>query len=94
MYWKWPLTFRREADLSKRSAESIVEQLTLREQEILQMIIDGCSNKDIAERLFVTVATVKWHIRQVYQKLHVRSRVQAIMRARELNLIGSADYRD
>jgi WD40 repeat protein/DNA-binding CsgD family transcriptional regulator len=81
--------FRREADLSKRSPESIVEQLTLREQEILQMITDGCSNKDIAERLFVTVATVKWHIRQVYQKLHVRSRVQAIMRARNLNLIGS-----
>ncbi|MEW6581126.1 MAG: protein kinase [Chloroflexota bacterium] len=81
--------FRREADLSRRSPESIVEQLTLREQEILQMITEGCSNKEIADRLFVTVATVKWHIRQVYQKLHVRSRVQAIMRARDLNLIVS-----
>jgi WD40 repeat protein/serine/threonine protein kinase len=81
--------FRREADLSKRSPESIVAQLTLREQEILQMITEGCSNKDIAEHLFITVTTVKWHIRQVYQKLHVRSRVQAIMRARDLNLIGS-----
>ena len=81
--------FRREADLSKRSPESIVEQLTLREQEVLQMITGGCSNKEIAERLFVTPATVKWHIRQLYQKLHVRSRVQAIVRARDLNLIGS-----
>ncbi len=81
--------FRREADLSKRSPESIVEQLTLREQEILQMVTEGCSNKEIAEQLFVTVATVKWHIRQVYQKLHVRSRVQAIMRARDLHLVGS-----
>lgn len=79
--------FRREADLTRRSPESIVEQLTLREQEILQMITEGCSNKEIADRLFVTVATVKWHIRQVYQKLHVRSRVQAIMRARDLSLI-------
>ncbi len=81
--------FRREADLGRRSPDSIVEQLTLREQEILQMITEGCSNKDIAEHLFITVGTVKWHIRQLYQKLRVRSRVQAIMRARELSLIVS-----
>jgi len=81
--------FRREADLSGRSPDSIVEQLTLREQEILQMLTEGHSNKDIAEQLFITVGTVKWHIRQVYQKLRVRSRVQAIMRARQLNLIVS-----
>ncbi len=80
--------FRRETDLSQRSPESIVEQLTLREQEVLQMITEGLSNKEIAENLFVTMATVKWHIRQLYQKLHVRSRVQAIMRARSLQLIG------
>lgn len=81
--------FRREADLTRRSPDSIVEQLTLREQEILQLITTGCSNKEIAEQLFITVGTVKWHIRQAYQKLHVRSRVQAIMRARELNLVVS-----
>jgi WD40 repeat protein/serine/threonine protein kinase len=79
--------FRRETDLGQRAGENIVEQLTLREQEILQMIIDGCTNKDIAQRLFITVGTVKWHVRQVYQKLHVRSRVQAMSRARELNLL-------
>jgi WD40 repeat protein/serine/threonine protein kinase len=79
--------FRREADLSKRSPESIVEQLTLREQEILRMIVDGCSNKQIADQLFIAIGTVKWHVKQLYQKLRVRSRVQAIMRARELNLI-------
>jgi WD40 repeat protein/DNA-binding CsgD family transcriptional regulator len=81
--------FRREAALTQRSGDSIVEQLTFREQEILQMIVDGCSNKEIAQRLFVTVATVKWHIHGVYQKLHVRSRVQAVVKARELNLIVS-----
>ena len=79
--------FRRETALSQRSADNIVEQLTFREQEILQMIVEGCGNKEIAQRLFVTVATVKWHIHGVYQKLRVRSRVQAIVRARELNLI-------
>lgn len=81
--------FHREADLSKHSLDSVVMQLTLREQEILQMITAGSSNKEIAEQLFITVGTVKWHIRQLYQKLHVRSRVQAIMRARDLRLVGS-----
>ncbi len=65
----------------------LVEQLTFREQEILRLIIDGCTNGEIAQQLFVTVGTVKWYIRQIYQKLHVRSRVQAIVRARELRLI-------
>lgn len=79
--------FRRETAPGQQSGENIVELLTLREQEILQMIADGCSNKDIAQRLFITIGTVKWHVRQVYQKLHVRSRVQAMVRARELNLL-------
>lgn len=68
---------------------TLVEQLTLREQEILQFIIEGCSNQEIAQRLFVTLATVKWHVWQLYRKLRVRSRVQAIVRARELNLVVS-----
>lgn len=79
--------FRSETALDRRGGDSIVEQLTFREQEILQMIVEGCSNKEIAQRLFVTVATVKWHIHGVYQKLRVRSRVQAVVKARELNLI-------
>lgn len=66
---------------------TIIEQLTLREQEILTMILHGKSNSEIALELVVTLSTVKWHIRQIYNKLGVRSRVQAIIRARELNLI-------
>ncbi len=82
--------FRQATALSLTQAgESLVEQLTLREQEILQAIIEGCSNREIAQKLFVTVGTVKWHIWQLYRKLHVRSRVQAIARARELNLLVS-----
>src|SRR5262249_2915899 len=57
------------------------------EQEVLQRIIKGQSNRDIAQELFVTVATVKWYIKQIYGKLHVRSRVQAMVRARELHLV-------
>ena len=65
----------------------IIELLTLREQEILQCIIDGLANNQIAEKLFIELSTVKWYIKQIYKKLGVRSRVQAIVRARELNLI-------
>ncbi len=65
----------------------VVEGLTPREQEILRYMIEGRSNKEIAGQLFVTVATVKWYITQIYRKLGVRSRVQAMVRARELNLI-------
>lgn len=83
--------------IGRKQAErdfNIVEQLTFREQEILSLIASGMSNTDIAEKLVVTMATVKWHITQLYKKLSVRSRVQAIVRARELNLIvngGSSD---
>jgi WD40 repeat protein/serine/threonine protein kinase len=80
--------FRQETELGFTPAgESLVEQLTLREQEILQFIIDGCTNQEIAQKLFITVSTVKWHAWQLYRKLHVRSRVQAIARTRELNLL-------
>lgn len=65
----------------------VIEQLTLREHEILRLITEGMNNQEIANKLFVTVATVRWHIRQLYRKLGVRSRVQAIVRARELDLI-------
>lgn len=66
---------------------NLVETLTQREHEVLRMIIDGRSNKEIAQVLFLSVATVKWHITQIYNKLGVRNRVQAIVRARELDLI-------
>jgi WD40 repeat protein/serine/threonine protein kinase len=77
----------REACGLNRQSTSVVELLTQREQEILQLIIEGLSNKEIAQKLVVTLSTVKWYVGQIYDKLGVRSRVQAIVRARELNLI-------
>lgn len=80
--------FRQAAALSVTHAgDRLVELLTPREQEILKMLIEGKSNREIAQTLVVELSTVKWHITQIYQKLNVRSRVQAIVRARELNLI-------
>jgi WD40 repeat protein/serine/threonine protein kinase len=84
--------FRDSARLTQESQTAdLVESLTRREQEILQLIIEGKSNKQIAQELFLELSTVKWHINRVYKKLGVRSRVQAIVRARELNLIVSTD---
>jgi serine/threonine protein kinase len=84
--------FREAAALGQpATSDSIVEMLTRKEQEILHYIAEGRSNKEIADQLFVTLATVKWYITQIYRKLHVRSRMQAIVRARELNLIVGPD---
>ncbi|HSG42694.1 MAG TPA: LuxR C-terminal-related transcriptional regulator, partial [Anaerolineales bacterium] len=80
--------FREETKLrqNKRGAK-LVESLSLREHEILNLIIKGNTNKQIAEILFLELSTIKWYINKIYKKLSVRSRVQAIIRARELDLI-------
>lgn len=85
------IAFRQALGRDSQQATNVIEQLTLREQEILAMITQGLSNRDIANALVVTVGTIKWHIRQIYTKLGVRSRVQAIVRARELDLIVTGD---
>ena len=54
-----------------------VEPLTAREREVLQLIVDGCSNYMISARLYVTVGTVKSHVRNILKKLYVSDRTQA-----------------
>jgi predicted ATPase/DNA-binding NarL/FixJ family response regulator len=61
--------------------------LTEREIEILRLLADGLSNREIAEQLFLATGTVKWYLGEIYSKLYVTSRTQAIARARELNLL-------
>ncbi len=82
--------FRQAAALSRNGqVAELVESLTLREHEILHLLTEGYTNRQIAQKLFVELPTIKWHISNIYKKLGVRSRVQAILRARELNLIVS-----
>lgn len=69
------------------SAQGLVEPLTEREVEILKLIASGLTNDDIASRLVISRATVKRHISNIYGKLDVPSRTQAIVRARQLHLI-------
>ncbi len=65
----------------------MVEPLSERERLVLQLIMEGLSNQEIAERLVVTVSTVKTHIYNLFGKLGVKSRTQAIARAREYRLV-------
>ncbi|MEL6224429.1 MAG: response regulator transcription factor [Cyanobacteria bacterium J06627_8] len=69
--------------------EQIIESypLTERELEILELIVSGCSNAQIAEKLFVTVGTVKTHVRNILNKLGVGDRTQAAVRALRSGLI-------
>jgi ATP/maltotriose-dependent transcriptional regulator MalT len=61
--------------------------LSAREREILQLIAAGDSNRQIADRLFISEQTVKKHVSNVFQKLSVVSRTQAIDRGRRLGLL-------
>jgi DNA-binding NarL/FixJ family response regulator len=63
-------------------AAAASETLTAREQEIFELIALGCANKEIASRLCIGVATVKNHVHNILEKLHVRRRGQAVARAR------------
>jgi LuxR family transcriptional regulator, maltose regulon positive regulatory protein len=63
------------------------EPLSERELEVLRLIVAGCSNREIADRLVIAVSTVKWYVNAIYGKLQVESRTKAIARARELNIV-------
>jgi DNA-binding NarL/FixJ family response regulator len=62
-------------------------QLSHRELEVLEQVAKGLSNKEIADALYVSVNTVKTHLKNVYEKLDVNRRTQAVEKARELKVI-------
>lgn len=65
----------------------LMSPLTARELEVLNLIADGKSNKEICEALFVSINTVKTHVLRIYEKLDVQNRTQAAVRAGQLNLL-------
>ncbi len=71
----------------KREAGSGSPELSDREREILLLVAAGLSNQAIAERLVISVTTVKTHVGNIFHKLGVRSRIQAIARAEALGLL-------
>jgi RNA polymerase sigma factor (sigma-70 family) len=71
----------------RREMDSQLESLTPREKEVLRMMADGTSSRDIASRLGISYTTVRTHIRSLGAKLGVHSKLEAIVKARELALI-------
>ena len=69
------------------ASDAPTEPLTNREHEILRLLAGDSSNQQIADQLFLSLSSVKWFTWQIYQKLGVRNRRQAVSRARQLMLI-------
>lgn len=69
------------------SVEGFMEALTERELEVLELVAKGLSNREIAEVLYVTLGTTKKHLNNIFSKLYVESRTQAVAKARELGLL-------
>ena len=69
------------------AAEQLIEPLSQRELEVLQLLARGSSNKEVARQLFISLPTVKWHTSNIYGKLGVQNRNQAVAKARALGLL-------
>lgn len=75
------------APVSINTQAGTANGITTRELEILQLIAQGLSNQEIADKLFVSLNTVKTHSSNLFIKLDVKRRTQAVQKARQLNLI-------
>src|SRR5437870_1757194 len=72
---------------TRREVEAQLERLTPREKEVLRLMAEGTSSRDIASRLGISYTTVRTHIRSLGSKLGVHSKLEAIVKARELALV-------
>ncbi|MEZ5041204.1 MAG: LuxR C-terminal-related transcriptional regulator [Saprospiraceae bacterium] len=87
---KTPLYPKTSTDLPKVNihAEQLAQiGLSQREFEVLQLMATGCSNQEIADRLFISLNTVKTHSSNLFAKLGVKRRTQAVQKAKELQLL-------
>ncbi len=76
-----------QSPLTASTQEALLTPLSERELEVLRLVAEGLSNPEIAEKLYLSTGTVKVHVRHIYEKLDVSSRVQAAARAKSLNLL-------
>jgi len=77
----------KESMVASPSDSPLIDPLTDREMDVLRLIADGSTNQQIADALVISPGTAKWYTSQIYSKLGVKSRTQAIAHARELGLI-------
>lgn len=83
-----------EKEITAKNTDFIINEeamneleISKRELEVLQLMAVGLSNQEIAERLFVSLNTIKTHISNLFEKLDVKRRTQAVEKAKRLNLI-------
>lgn len=74
-------------DLPYNEDKSELQQLSKRETVILRMVETGLSNQQLAEAMFISLATVKWHLSNIYSKLGARRRTDAVATARKVGII-------
>jgi len=76
-----------EHGITKLAAKSEDFGISQREYEVLELLVAGHSNQEIADQLHISITTVKSHVSSIYQKLDVQRRTQAVQKARQLGLI-------
>jgi RNA polymerase sigma factor (sigma-70 family) len=79
-----------DPDASEAGGETsllLVDSITARERDVLRLVGKGMSNKEIAENLGMTINTVKSHVKNIYEKLQVNRRVQAVAKAKKLGIL-------
>jgi len=72
---------------NEESMKKPPDQVSPREQEVLRLVAQGLSNTEISEKLFISLSTVKGHNRQIFEKLQVNRRTEAVAKARKLGLL-------
>ena len=84
----FPIDERQPAALQPQAADAgLVEPLSQRETEVLHLIAEGWTNQEIAEKLYLSLRTVKGHARNIYGKLGVKNRTKAVARGKVLGIL-------
>ena len=84
--WPPPCSTRSASSTRPRTTED-ERVVTRREEEVLQLIADGCSTPEVAEQLYISQKTVKNHLASIYQKLDARDRTQAVLQAVRMGIV-------
>lgn len=82
-----PAAPQQQKPRSPSASQALIDPLSERELEILGLIAQGLSNRQISERLYLALSTVKGHNRNIFDKLEVKRRTEAVARARELGIL-------
>ena len=85
-----PTTATAKCDKSAAAEPAILESLTQTEQKILVLLCQGLPNKAIAAQCDINISTVKWHLKNIYSKLYVKNRTEAVLKAQQYQLVDSS----